>query len=164
MITLQRRRGAAEHDDAFFHLRAHDGDIARVIARRFLLLVGSLVFLIDDDEPEVRQRREDRAARADHDARAAVMNLVPFVVALALGQMSVQHRDCILRLGEPAFEALDGLRRKRNFRDENDCRASAVERCADGLQINFRLAGARHAVEQNRARVFRCVECLPDFV
>jgi hypothetical protein len=43
----------------------------------------------------------------------------------------------LLRLGEPAFEAFHRLRRKRDFGDENNCRASAVERRADGLQINF---------------------------
>ena len=92
------------------------------------------------------------------------MNFVPFIVAFALGQMTVQNSDVVLRLGEPAFEAFHRLRRKRDFGDENNCRASVVERPADGLQINFRFAGTRDAVEQNRARVLRCVECLLDFI
>ena len=86
VITLQRRRGGAENDDAFLHLRAHDRDVARVITRRFLLLVGGLVFFIDDDQSEVFERRENRAARADHDAGPAGMDLVPFVVPFAFGQ------------------------------------------------------------------------------
>ena len=118
-----------------------------MISRRFFLFVSCFVFFIDNDEPEVLQRREDCAARADHDAGAAGMNLVPFVVAFALGQMTVQNSDGILRLGETAFEAFHRLRRKRDFGNENNCRASAVERCADGLQINFRFAGTRDAVE-----------------
>ena len=72
---------------------AHDRDIARVIARRFFLFVGSFVFFIDDDQAEILQRRENGAARADDDPRAAGMNLVPFIVPFAFGQMAVQNRD-----------------------------------------------------------------------
>ena len=53
VITLQRWRGAAENDHAFFDLRAHDCDIARVIPRRFLLFVGGFVFFIDNDQSEI---------------------------------------------------------------------------------------------------------------
>ena len=68
-----------------------------MITRRFLLFVSGLVFFIDHDEAEIFQRRENRAARADDDARAAGMNLVPFIVPLAFGQMAVQDRDHVLR-------------------------------------------------------------------
>ena len=123
VITLQRRRGAAENDNALLDLCAHDCDVACVIPRRFLLFVGRLVFFIDNDQPEILQRREHCAARADHDPGAAGMNLVPFIVALALGQMTVQNRDVVLRFSEPAFEAFHRLRRERDFGNENDGRA-----------------------------------------
>ena len=71
-----------------------------MISRRFLLFVGRFVFFIDNDESEILQRRENSAARTDHDARATGMNFVPFVVAFALGQMTVQNSDVVLRLGE----------------------------------------------------------------
>ena len=142
-------------DDAFLDLAANDRDIARVIARRFLLFVGGLVFFIDDDEPEIFERRENRAARADHDPRAAGMDLVPFIVPLAFRQMAVQDGDVVRLLGEAALETLDGLRRERDFRNEHDRRLAARERGADRLQINFRFAAAGHAVEQNRRGAFR---------
>ena len=97
-----------------------------MIPWRFLLFVGRFVFFIDNDESEILQRREYCAARADHDPGAAGMNLVPFIVAFALGQVTVQNSNGILRLGESPFEALHRLRRKRDFWDENNCRASAV--------------------------------------
>ena len=93
VIALERGRRGAEHHHAFLHLPSHDRDIARVITRRFFLLVGRFVFFIDDDQPEVFQRGEDRAPCADDDVRAAGLNLVPFVVALAFGQTAVQDRD-----------------------------------------------------------------------
>ena len=71
-----------------FHLAAHDGDVARVVARRFLLFVSVLVFLVHDDEAERFDRRKNRRARADDDARAALPNLVPFIVPFAGGQMA----------------------------------------------------------------------------
>ena len=45
----------------------------------------------------------------------------------------MQHRDRVLRFGETAFEALNRLRRQRNFRYENDRGACAVERGPDRL-------------------------------
>src|SRR6266581_7648706 len=84
VITLQRWRRAAKNNPTLLDLRAHDRDIPRVITRRFLLLVSVFVFFIDDDEPEVFERCEDRAARPDGNPRPAGMNLVPLVVALAL--------------------------------------------------------------------------------
>ena len=151
--ALQRRRGRAEHDHRAFHLAAHDGHVARVVARRFLLLVGVLVFLVHDDEPERFDRREDGRARADDDAGAALADLVPFVVAFAGGQMAVQHGDERLqRAGaEARLEPLDGLRRERDFRHEHDGALALFERVGDGLQINLGLAAAGDAVQEKGA-------------
>ena len=96
--ALHRRRGRTEHDDSAFHLAAHDRDIARVVTRRFLLLVGMLVLLVHDDEPQRIDRRKDRRARADDNSRAALTNLVPFIVTLARREMAVQHGDQRLKL------------------------------------------------------------------
>ena len=148
--TFQRRRGRAEHDGGAFHLAAHDGHVARVIARRFLLLVGVLVFLVHDDEAERFDRRKNRRARADDDARAALANLVPFIVAFAGGKMRMQHRDERLQFSgtEPRLESFDGLRRQRNFRHEHDGAFALFQRVREGLQINFRFAGAGDAVKK----------------
>ena len=65
-ITLERRRGGAEHNGAFLESRPNDGHIAGMVARRILLLVGGFVFLIDHDQPEVFERRKNGAPGADH--------------------------------------------------------------------------------------------------
>ena len=59
-----------------------------MVARRRVLLVAGLVLLVDDDEAEraVRDRREDRAARADDDIGAALGEERPLLVALRLGE------------------------------------------------------------------------------
>ena len=79
------------------------------------------MFFIDDDEAEVFERSKHGAPRADHDPRPARLNLVPLVVPLPFGQMTVQNGNDVLRFREAAFKTLDGLRRERNFRNKDDC-------------------------------------------
>ena len=52
-------------------MRAHHRHVAGVIMRAFVLLVGLVVLLIDDDEPEIGVGQKQRRARADHDLRLA---------------------------------------------------------------------------------------------
>src|SRR6266705_2776107 len=52
---------------------------------RLFPLVIVLVFFIDNNQPEFFERRENRAAGADHNSGTTGMNLVPFIMALALG-------------------------------------------------------------------------------
>src|SRR4029077_9139190 len=63
-----------------------------------------------------------------------------------------------------ALETLDGLRRERDFRDENDCAAPAIKRRPDRLQIDFGFSGTGHTMEQNWMSGFRRGERLGDFV
>ena len=154
VITFQRRRGRAEHDDGIFHLAAHDGHVAGVVARRLLLLVRVLVFLVHDDEAERFDRRKNRRARADDDARAALADFVPFIVAFAGGQVAVQHGDKRLEFAgtEPRLEPLDGLRRERNFRHKHNGALALFERVGEGLQINLGFAAAGHSMKQENLR------------
>src|SRR4029450_1822354 len=78
--------------------------------------------------------------------------------------MAVQYRNRILFFGEAAFETLDRLGCKRNLRDQHNRSAPAAERGANRLQINFRLAGAAPAGQQDRTRVFRRLERLRDLL
>src|SRR5678815_3438218 len=98
--ALERGRGAAEQTRAFLHTRPQHGQIPSVIARRFLLLVGVLVFFIDDNETEIRAWSEDGGPRSDDDARAALANLVPFIMTLAFTEVGVKDRDFVLRGGK----------------------------------------------------------------
>ena len=148
--ALHRRRGGAEDDDGAFHLCAHDGDIARVVAGGFLLLVGVLVFLIHNDESKRINGRKDGGARPDDDAGAALPYLVPFIMALARGEMAVQHGDERLqRAGaEAGLEAFDGLRREGNLRHEHDGALPLPQRVRNGLEVYLRLARAGDAVQE----------------
>ena len=86
------------------------------------------------------------------------MQLVPFIVSLALRQMTVQNGHRVRLRGEAALESLDCLRGQRDFRDEYDRRLAPCERGSNCLQINFRFSASGHAVEENRPVRFRIFE------
>ena len=73
---LERGRRRAEHDGHAGALRAQDGEVARRIAEAALVLLERrVVFLVDDDDAEIGDRREHRRARAEHDARLAATRI-----------------------------------------------------------------------------------------
>ena len=92
---LRARRGGAGQQPRAGLVGAEGGDVAGVVARVALLLVGGVVLLVDDDQPEALDRGEDRRARADGDPRLARAQAPPLVVALALATArSAAARRC----------------------------------------------------------------------
>ena len=81
------------------------------------------MLLVDDDQPEVAERREHGRAGADADARLAGAQAQPLVVALALPERRVQHRDDVAEAG---LEAPTGLRRERDLGHQHDRAASGL--------------------------------------
>ena len=75
----------AEEDGAALQGAAHDGDVAGVVVGGLVLLVGGLVFFVDDEEAEGADRREEGRAGAERDAGFAGRDALPFVVAFAVG-------------------------------------------------------------------------------
>ena len=159
VVGLERRRGGAEQRNRAFEARAIDGGVAAVVARRFFLLVARLLLFVDDDQAEIFERRENRRARADHDARFAVAHAPPFARALDIRQAAVQHRDAF---AETRAHQAAHPQRERDFRHEDDRRLAARERRLDRAEIDFRLAAAGDAVDQAR-REFARHKPAPDF-
>ncbi len=145
-VGLQRRRGRAQHDDGVRHLGAHHGDVAGVVARGFFLLVGRVVFLVDDDQREIGDRREDCGPRADDHARVSALDAVPLLGALAVGECGVQDGDFI---AEDLMQVGGDGGSEADFGDEEDGGASGFEDSAHGGQIDRGLAGAGDAVQQH---------------
>ena len=70
-------------------------------------------------------------------------------------KMRMQNRHERLQFAgtEPRLEPLDRLRRQRNFRHEHNRAFALLQRVREGLQINFRFAGAGDAVQQKGCEV-----------
>src|SRR5262249_61157908 len=100
-----RRARRAENDQRAGALRAHDRDVAGVVARALLLLVRAVVLLVDDDQPEALDRREHGRARADHHVDLAAADSLPLIVSLAVAESAVLDGDA---LGERVAELHGG--------------------------------------------------------
>ena len=142
---LRARRGRAGQQAGAGPAGALGRDVAGVVARVALVLVGGVVLLVDHDQAEPRHRREDGRARADDDPRLAGAQPPPLVVALAVRERGVQQRD---RVAEARLEAGDGLRRQRDLRDEHDHALAVGERLRGRAQVDLGLARAGDAVQQ----------------
>ncbi len=126
---------------------ADEREVAGVVARRELLLVGGVLLLVDHDQAEVGDRREQGRAGAEHHARLAAAHPLPLLVALADAHPRMQDGEVI------AEAQLDGAGEGRHERDlghQQDRRPPAGERLLGGPQIDLGLAGAGHPLEQER--------------
>ena len=109
-----------------------------------------LVLLVHDDQSQRVHRGEDGRAGADGDAGAALADFVPLIVALAGGQMAVQHRHQGLeRAGaEAGLETLDRLGREGDFGHQDDRPFALLESVSDGLEVHLGLAAAGDTVQK----------------
>ena len=109
------------------------------------LLVGPLVFFVDDDEPQVFQRRKQRAPRPDHHVVTAFSHVPPLVELLPRGHSTVQQGG---PSGEPRIDTLQRLGGKGDFRHQEQGPFSVAHHTVDGPQVDFCLAAAGYTVQQ----------------
>ncbi len=159
MPAFQHRRGAAENQRHTFEPGTLAGDVAGVVAGNGLLLERCFVLFVDDDQPEMRTGGEDCTPRPDDDLHLAGGDLCPVPVPLAVRQMAVQNRDAVEAGAKPA----DRLGREADFRHEHDRLPTIRNDLANRLDVDFGLAAAGHAVQQNRL-VPACPQGGVDFV
>ena len=147
-IRSDGRRGAAQQQHRARALRALPGDLAGVVAGAAVGLVAALVFLIDDEDADIRKRREHRRARADDHARLARADAPPFVEMLSLRKAGME--DGRVR-AEALMEPGDHLRREGDLRHEDDGAFAQFQRPAHQADVDLRLARAGDAVQQKTA-------------
>ena len=152
--ALGARCRAAVHGDGALERRPLRRNRPRVVPRIRLLLERGVVLLVDDDEPEAVDRREDRGTRPDHDRRAAGRDALALVAPLGVGQRRVQHRHAV---AETRAEPSDRLRRQGDLGHEDDDSAFAFERRRGRLQVHLGLPASGRPVQQHVATA--AVEC-----
>jgi hypothetical protein len=149
---LQRRCGGTENHRDGLDVTAHDREVAGVVAQAVLLLVGRVVFLVDDDQPEPRQRREQRRAGPEQEAPLPEAGVLPDPQPLACRQSRVQGRDLS---GEASADPLDQLRSQRDLRDQDQDLPVACERVRGSLEVHLCLAAAGDPVQQEHGPLAR---------
>ena len=146
----RRRRRSEQHRDALAPA-APDREVARRVARTFLLLVRRVVLLVDDDQAEPRQRGEHRQAGAEHQVGQTELRRQPAAQPLRRRQPAVQGDDA--PAGEAAREALDQLRREVDLGHQHQRLPAGAEHLLGRAQIDLGLAAAGDAVQQRRAGI-----------
>ena len=134
---LERGRRATENQPRPLELRAHRGGIAGVVARRRALLVAGLVLFVHDNGAQALHRREYRRAGADGDQPLTPAQRAPRVRALAIGEAGVQHRHLV---SKHSAHPGHGLRRQRDFRNEQNGPVPRLHDCTKHVEIHERLA------------------------
>jgi len=131
---------------------AHDRDVACRVTKAVLLLVRSVVFLVDDDQPEARQRSEYRRTRAEHDRCLTGARHRPGARAFAIAQTGMQYGE---RDRKARTKTRHQLRGESNLRHQYQCRAAARQHPRDCLQIHFGFAASGYAMQQERLKAMR---------
>ena len=142
-IGLERRRGRSQNERHLFEFGASPRDLARVIARRAVLLETRLVFFVDHDQPEMRCRREDRAAGTDDHLHGSAGDLLPVTMPLGVGEMTVQHGD----RREATREPPDRLRREADLGNQHDRLSPVADDLFDRANVDLGLAAPRDPVQ-----------------
>ncbi len=145
MQRLEGRRGTAQNHSCPLEPRALERHGPSVVARRCALLVARLVLFVHHDRPEPLNGSEHRGAGPHGHAPLAAPQCAPGVGALAVRQSRMQHGDLI---AEHAPHPGDGLGRERDLGNQQN---GTVTRCDDAtkyVEIDQRLSGARHALDQ----------------
>src|SRR5690606_24072581 len=124
----------------------------RVIGDAVFLLEGGIVFLVDDDETEIGEGQEERRARADDDGHAAFRDAAPDTAALARCKIRMPLRRTAT---EPRLETFEELARECDLRQQDQHLLLPPKRFRHRLEIDFRLAGTRNAVEKRRREALR---------
>ena len=141
------RRGAPEDDRSAGQPAKRDGRVARLEPRRAVALVGALVLLVDDDQADVGHGREDRQPRAGHDVDRAGPDAAPFVGPLTDAQARMHERHGRVEVRPQAVDERQG---QGDLRHEDEHGPAGLEAGRDRLDVDRGLAGAGHAVEQDR--------------
>ena len=114
---FHRRSRRCQQQQRLMAVTARTGDVPRMIPRRLLGSIGSLLLLVNHNQPNLFQRRKHRRAGTHHHICQALLDAPVLVGALCHGQSAVQHRH---PLTKSAAEQPDRLRREGNFRHQND--------------------------------------------
>ncbi len=163
--AFQGRGRRAENQRHLLVFTPPTGNIPGVVSRRSILFEGTVVFLIQHNQSQMRHRGKDGASRPDHHLHLAGGDLPPVPRPLGGRQITVQHRsvlDHLLnRLNIDFRFAAAG-----NAMQQNRLVFAALQRTAYHLQCRL-LVRIQHKILaslgglQRVAALFDADRCLP---
>ncbi len=103
------------------------------------------MFLVDDDEPDIGERREDGEPGSDNHVNSAGPDAPPFVGPLAIRESAVEHGHADLEVGP---KAVHERQRQCHLGDEQERRSAGRHGGLDRLDVDRGLPPAGDPVEQ----------------
>ena len=147
--ALHRRGGAAQNQPGLVAHAPVFGDFPGMVAGGGIGFIGPFLLLVDDNQTDILQRGEHRAAGAQRHPSLAAFHSFVFVVPLPCRQPAVEYGHLVWKI--PA-EAAEQLRRQRDFRRQHNGAAARFQRRLRQADIDLGFAAARHPLEQSRGR------------
>jgi hypothetical protein len=133
-------------------MRAEQGHVTRVVTHPFLLFERRIVLFVHADQPQIRDRRKQRRASTDRDAKRVVSQTAPHLRALGATEPAVQNCDL---LAEARSKSTYQLRRQRDLWNQHDGAAAAFQALGDGVQVHLGFSRTRHSLQQEVLGVMR---------
>ena len=118
-------------------MAAHHGHIAGIVENPVFLLVGRVMFFINDDQAEFAERQEKRRPRPRYNPHRTFRNLPPDALAGARRKIGMPFGGLC---PETIMESVEKLLGERDFRQENQHLLALLYRLGDRFKINFRFA------------------------
>ena len=145
---FQRGCGGAQHNRHATLARPHHRQIARGVAKAVALFKRRIVFLVDNNQPQFRQRCKHCQPRAQHDTRGPRLRSDPVLEPFAFVQPAVQTDD--LRIGKaPAHGSLK-LWRERYLGHQQQGLTALFQNRLDGAQVHLCFSAAGDTQQQMR--------------
>ena len=146
--ALQRGRRRAQQNGRVPLPGAHHGDIARRVAEALLLLKGTVMFLVQNDQAQGWRGGEDRRAGAEQDGGLAPLHGQPGATSLVMSQPGVGHDQRRRKAGAKAGFQLRG---QVDLGEQDHRLLSPRQNGLDQAQINLGLAAAGDPLQEKDA-------------
>ncbi len=142
---LKRWRSRRKHNRETAERSAHNTHIAGIIRNPVILLEGTFMLFINNNEPKIRVREKERRTGADNHLRRPVCHRAPYTLALPCGKIGVPLRRAAPETTFKSFEKLPG---ECNFRQKNERLASLRQHLCHSFKIDLGLARPCHTIKQ----------------
>ena len=117
-----------------------------MVPGRVFRLVAALLLLVQDNEAQVPQRRENGRAGTQHHPDLSPADPLPLVISLRHPQRAVEHRHLVPEIpGEPAHH----LGCQHDFRHQHDGGFALFQYFLDQAKIDLGFPAAGNALEQH---------------
>jgi hypothetical protein len=115
---LYRRRRRSEDNRRPVETSFDDGQIPGVVRQPVILLIGGVVFLIDNDQLEIPDRGKEGGTHPHGHMHFPAPQALPLVITDGPGDAAMEDGDVFIP--ESFFETREELRSQGNFRNEID--------------------------------------------